>query len=239
MTLLEFSKLTGISENQAQDIIIKYCGEKVLSSKLQLPERINNKISELIDNPEQIQKILNDEYDGNNQSVKVFSELIKDKYIIIIDTCIILSQHFESLIKAVKPVLKEKNQKIILPHIVYLEMEYHSKGNDIRLKRNAQKKISILKDLISQNIMEESGSDDDWTDKSKKPFADPVIISQTQLLRSTGKNSAVITEDKKLSEDLFNNNKLKSVRSKAKIKVCCLDDETGNLYIKTENVRGK
>lgn len=171
---------------------------------------------------------------GNNNEriVATMEEIINADRIIMIDTNAVLSGKFVKFMNDAEPLLTKYKKMFIFPHVVYGELLWKKNGNEKQLKDNAKRKLEIIKRFVKDNLAEIVGEDADWPDKSKKPFADPTFLERVLTLRNNGKSCTIITADKDLGHDILSFNNIKSVKTKADIKVYCIDENNGELIEK-------
>ena len=152
---------------------------------------------------------------------KAFLVNIVKNFKIFIDTCSLLSEYAESFWEHILPVLKEHNSNVVVPLRVYQEVAKYADDpelcktkapDDAELNARAKKaKLKII-NFQSAGLVRVLG--DDRTDN----FADNVF--QTVFTQFRMKyNLILITQDKRLSEDIMKISESKSVLVKNQILV--------------------
>lgn len=137
---------------------------------------------------------------------------------LFIDTCSILhpkAEHF--LFNELQPLLKENNQKIIIPQKVISEINRLLKHKDVETRKAAEKGATILKRYIRQQLVDIRGEESD-------PFSDNLFLHIFMKFR-TKYHLALVTQDVKLSKDIRAIEDIKSVNSSKTITVLKLDKD--------------
>lgn len=144
---------------------------------------------------------------------------VKD-FKIFIDTCVWLQQDYrvELFFNKIVPILQRENKHIILPQKVYEELSRFCNHNE--LAKLAKKSIETINILKGASILKIYGDKND-------NFADNVFLTVFTKYRLKH-NLLLITHDRNLANDINNISNVKSVSSKYKILVRCVD-ELGNL----------
>lgn len=131
--------------------------------------------------------------------------------LIYIDTCSLMQYAvLDKILTEARPILLEKNKKIIVPKSVYLELLKHQICNDANRQQLAEQAWGLVKKYNDVFVLED-------TEASKKEiyqaFADADLISK-MTVNKTHFSQLLITNDKKLSMDAININTMKSCRGK-------------------------
>ncbi|MDE6672500.1 MAG: hypothetical protein K2J36_06410 [Ruminococcus sp.] len=157
---------------------------------------------------------------GSYQNTKkILNECVREKYMVIIDTCTFMETPVEKLMDNIlDDIFLRTNRKYVIPYIVKAELEYHSTHNSDERKR---KRTKFCVNMI--NKKEEAGLADvpfkesDWPDRRVKPFADKPIYQRIHDALYQGKNVLVITRDSKLKRSLINLTNIPAIRVTGKI----------------------
>ena len=152
-----------------------------------------------------------------------YNKLFNNNEIIYIDTCSLMRYSvLDKILAEARPILLDKNKKIIVPKSVYLELLKHQICNDVNRQQLAEQAWDLLKKYNDVFVLED-------TDASKQEmyqaFADADLISK-MTVNKANYSQLLITNDKKLSMDALNINDLKSCRGKP-IKVCSVSETVG------------
>lgn len=138
---------------------------------------------------------------------KDFLDYVVKNYKIFIDTCSLLDDNAEQFWENITPFLIENNSSIIIPYRVYEEIKKHENSNH-NLQQKAQVVLKRIVELYNKGLIRVLGEKTD-------DFADQVF--QMVFMRYRMKyNLLLITQDKKLANDILNFSKSQSVRVNTK-----------------------
>jgi len=199
------SKEELINELDASGLHIKY-GQKNISRETGF--KIYNI---LMENRKKVvnHKIIKTDIEMN--SINRMEYYIKN-FKIFLDTSSLLDDEIYLFIDNIVPLLKTNNKKILVIPQVGMELEKHAnRSNDEKLKEKSKKIILILNKLIKQNLIEVIGG-------TNESFADNVFLSVFTKFR-IDHNLLLITEDKKLANDIENLSNITSVKTNKVINV--------------------
>lgn len=148
---------------------------------------------------------------------------------IYIDTSTLMEVYgLRSFIEKVRPICREKGHRIIVTDSVCAELEKHIHSlNEFKKSKAAEAMLLVcqnsdifqIEDISSKRLKEE---------KFINSFADPELIKEI-LSNKFNHTQLLITNDRKLSSDVYDLNTFESCRGK-RIAVCYLNS-TGNLMM--------
>lgn len=157
---------------------------------------------------------------GKGRGQDFIKEAIKD-YLIMIDTCALLHTPYQLFFNHAAPHLKQEGKHVILPVSVVHELEKYPNNPRVKDKKEARAKIdSIQRDLQSyrqQGILELYG------DPKDSKVADDVFLGVIARLRSRH-NLLLITQDKRLGEEVEQLGTSQAVRGIKKVCVCRINN---------------
>ncbi len=129
-------------------------------------------------------------------------QLILD-HVIMIDTCSMMHEGCDALIREMYPILKKYNKKVVIPYKVIEELKkhYHSRNDPCKADL-AERGLEICQKLKSEDCITIRGNEND-------NFADNVFFVHFADLRFRY-NMLLITQDYKLSQDILQLNHMKT-----------------------------
>ncbi|MBD5159759.1 MAG: hypothetical protein HDT23_05905 [Ruminococcus sp.] len=150
---------------------------------------------------------------------KLLNECIKEKYMVIIDTCTFLETPVEKLMDNIlDDIFLRANRKYVIPYIVKAELEYHTTHNkDERKQKRSKFCVNMINKKEEAGLADLPFKESDWEDRRKKPFADKAIYQRIQDTLYHDKNVLVITRDSKLKRALINLTHIEAIRVTGKI----------------------
>lgn len=168
--------------------------------------------------------------------------------LIIIDTSAIMDyMGLSKLVNAIELLLMEMNKKILVPKVVWMELNRHLNSKKIDKQKKACHALDII--CMHPNIF---SIEDDYVDYDEmmRAFADAELLSQLTRNKSQC-GQLLITNDKKLSRDALDLNNLESCLGH-RIEVCYISNagllnecngtvkqESENESVKTDVLNGK
>lgn len=158
---------------------------------------------------------------GKGYRLDFIKEAAKD-YTMLIDTCSLLSRSYRLFFRRAMPYLKSYGKQVILAKSVTGELEKFARNAKPADKQAARAKVdeiqADLKHYQQQGIMLQCGDDND------SPVADAVFLKAVTTLR-TKYNMMLITEDKKLTQEIERLGTSQAVRGIKKVRVCRISKE--------------
>ena len=235
MNLIEFAEKMHIPVEQAKSSLWHDLSIRTNFPQLSFPPELELLIQEKYFSP-QPESVPAEESSDEEPSdsehyitdaAKFIRRCTRKKYLFLVDTCSIMHNQrktylFPEFIKKVKPVLTETHMQIIVPFVVYKEVEWLSKySNNPDKKIPASHMLPILEQLLEQesDILTMVGDRNDWARDKDRPFADPFFHTQITRFREQKRNTLLITQDNNLTADILSENNKLSIRSKAVIEV--------------------
>ena len=148
----------------------------------------------------------------------IFTDLLDNNYVIMIDTCFALRDEFTNFIDAIEVELLAHQKKIVVKNVVMAELYRHMGSSNEVLRAKATTAVCTI--CMRRNIF---AVDDEYisTEAVLKAFADVEFIAYFTKNRLHHK-MALLTNDYKLGKDISELNNLESCYGK-KVKVFSLD----------------
>lgn len=197
--------MADMSTVDARKLISEKYNFIVLAETIPFPQKLEEKLYGIL--PDITTDFLNNILDNN--------------FVVMADTCAIMSEGFYDFIKIAEPVFREKNKHFVIPYMVDVELHRKISG----------KKLEFYSELIKKHLFVLYHDQNEWSGTlCNKPHADPVIFEKASVYRRQSVNVLVITQDRDLTHDILKLNNMESVQSKAKIIVKkineygCLDE---------------
>lgn len=133
-------------------------------------------------------------------SQQKLEQYIKEGYRIFIDTCSLLCEMAPSFWQNIIPYLEKYNSKVIIPNKCIEELYKHQDNtNNPELAKQANKSLGLIKKMLESGYVDIRGEQSD-------SFADNVFLAVFTKFRMNYK-LLLITQDKKLAEDIIALNK--------------------------------
>lgn len=157
-----------------------------------------------------------------DETVSILKKCIKNKYIVLLDTCIFLETPVEKLTENIlTDMFLEAGIKYTVPAKVVNELEKHSKSHpEERKKKRAAVCLNFINKGIESGMIEILVGAIEEKIHSKSSFADPYIyniVEQKVLFEK--KNVLALTTDSKLMKDIMSIKERKSIQYKKEIMV--------------------
>ena len=143
--------------------------------------------------------------DKDKQALNNLKYYVKN-YKIFIDTCSILDEGVNKFWINIIPLLQEYQNRIIIPHRVFEELNKHATNTTkVKLAKDAVKSLRFLEQLNKNKLIEIRGEKTD-------NFVDNVFQVVFTKFRMKYK-LLLITQDKNLTKDILSLNSGKAVRA--------------------------
>lgn len=148
-------------------------------------------------------------------------QMIRANTRIYMDTATLMdTEGFALFMNNAVDILRTENKKIKIAVAVRSELARHLESTNRIKQALAMEAISIIKNYEDVFIVEGGTIDDS---EIAKAFADAAILAELTLNKSSG-TQLLITNDKKLSKDAYEINKLESCKGR-KVMVCYIDND--------------
>lgn len=196
-----------------------YYGKKTQNAKLRNTGRKYNTDDVPHDLKSINHKLINLGSRKNTQ--KILNECVREKYMVIIDTCTFMETPVEKLMDNIlDDIFLRANKKYVIPYIVRAELEYHSSHHSDERKRKRSKFcVNMINKKEEAGLADIPFNESEWPDKRKRPFADKPIYERIHDALYKGKNVMIITRDAKLKQALINLTNIPAIKVTGKIMV--------------------
>lgn len=142
----------------------------------------------------------------NNNELINNNSMYLSKYVLMIDTNFIINPHFPKFYSVMKPLLKSKKTKLLIPSIVISELQKLSSKDENR--KVILSSLKLIREMQSDDLCEFAFSNDDPSSHADAVFLTEVIRAKCEW---RSRPIAVLTFDNALSADIILHiNKLKS-----------------------------
>ena len=222
---------TILAYYQDTDTINEEASDEETSDKEASAEETSDKVS-----PPAQKNAAPAESERGRQTLAFMEDCLKKNFLLLVDTCSIMGNvskgysSFLTFMKRVEPLLRQYDKKVIIPYIVYSEVEwFKNKVPHTKRGKQAARLLPELDEMMRTGLLIKAGSREDWPRSVEKPFADDFLYSKVSNMRTNGRNVLVITQDQGLTADLNSITERKSVVASAAILVRKLDDKDGIL----------
>lgn len=129
------------------------------------------------------------------------TDLLNNHGIVAIDTCALLDEGFEPMLRKSARLMSENNRSVIIHSSVVNEIVRFSRNSEHSQFENAKKLLPLLNDLERAKILKFQGNF--WNFRLADQQFLEFVIDERQ-----NQTIAIITLDKKLSEDILLQNKI-------------------------------
>ena len=151
---------------------------------------------------------------------KFIKYCIDNKFLIFIDTCSLLINHFFDFYKLFLTQKGDSDIKIYVPYVVIEELKrlMSSKSKEKKINTGAKRALEfILEEENKGNIVIVGNEDDKRTNNHDKKVvhADRIIIEKLMFFRNDSRSTLFITQDHDATVDALELNQMKSVKSNA------------------------
>ena len=150
----------------------------------------------------QLMRILQEQSSNAEQQSQKNLEMVTDRYVLLIDTCSLLSPKCPGFLSHLIPLLKKKNKQLIVPSSVVAELTKLKKTR-IDLSAQIHQLLFRLAALRRESLICVYGSNETFGDRQ---------FLETAIHFMTNSELLVITQDRQLSMDLIEQNRLRSVQ---------------------------
>ena len=205
MNLIDFSLTSGMSADDARRFIEEKYNFIILAETLAFPQELEEKMYNILP----------------AFTVGFLKNILESNFVVMADTCAVMSAGFGKFIKNAETVFMEKNRHFVIPYMVDVELH----------RKLSEKKLEFYSGLVEKKLFVIYHDENEWSGTLRdKPHADPVIFEKASVYRRQSTNVLVITQDKNLTHDILELNTMKSTQSKARIIVKkineygCLDE---------------
>ncbi len=131
------------------------------------------------------------------------SDLLNDYGIVVLDTCVLLNKGFEPMLRESARLISETRKSITIHSSVVNEIVRFSRNPEHSQYENAKKLLPLLNELERAKILKFEGNFWDYR-LADQQFLEFVIDERQR------QTIAIITLDKKLSDDILMQNKISS-----------------------------
>lgn len=151
---------------------------------------------------------------------KLLDYCIQEKFLIIIDLCILLHEQFYAFYDLFKPIVLQRNARLIVPYVVLEEMRrmliWRNKGLEV-LKR-CERVMKFLLPERNAGLIEVVGSEEDRRTNrkgEKDVHAESILLEKITYFRNDARSVLLITQDHGFSMDVLHLNHMQSSMANA------------------------
>ena len=222
MNLIELSQKIGLPPETVREILLSRCHRIVLHELAPVNAEAEAELLAAyahfpppVTPPEKCQDFHHSHIDDTHRKDGVLSFLRRcdaKGYHVLIDTCSLLHPGFFPFYEFYRDAT---TRPLYVPYVVQLELE--KKLHDPRLHAQASRVLELICRDDRITLLGDAKDLRRTDHGEKRVHADPVLVEKLTYLRNSGVSVLLLTQDKDLSADLLNINKLRCRSTKASI----------------------